>query len=64
MPLSFCCCIGQISVDLTPEGLLNRYRILTAIFSYLDLMQKEGIPRSLPPELRVMSDLGWRFQVR
>ncbi|CAN0276900.1 unnamed protein product [Ectocarpus sp. 13 AM-2016] len=25
-------------------------------------MQKEGIPRSLAPELRVMSDLGWRFQ--
>ncbi|CAN0120298.1 unnamed protein product [Ectocarpus sp. 6 AP-2014] len=52
----------EISVDLTPEGLLNRFHVLTAIFSYLDLMQKEGIPQSLAPELLVMSDLGWQFQ--
>lgn len=49
---------------MTPEGLKNRYKILTAVFSYLELMRKEGVPQFLAPELRLMSDLSWRFQVK
>ncbi len=49
---------------MTPEGLANRFKVLTALFSYLELIRKEGIPSYLPDELRALSDLGWRFQVR
>lgn len=48
---------------MTPEGLQKRFKILTALFSYLELMRKEGVPQFLAPELRRMSDLSWRFQV-
>ncbi|CAM9877673.1 unnamed protein product [Pylaiella littoralis] len=52
----------EISIDITPEGLQNRFKIMTTVFSYLELMRKEGVPEFLAPELRLMSDLSWRFQ--
>lgn len=54
--------LSQVGVELTPEGLSNRFKVVTAIFSYLDLMRKEGLPRYLYPEQRALADLGWRFQ--
>ena len=53
---------AQIEVELTPEGLRNRFKVLTALFSYLDLIRKQGVPAYLAPELQALSDLGWRFQ--
>lgn len=49
---------------MTPEGLVRRFDILAAVFSYLDLMRQEGVPSFLASELGVMLELGWRFQVR
>ncbi|CAM9761157.1 unnamed protein product [Pylaiella littoralis] len=54
--------IFEVEVDLTPEGFSNRFKVLTALFSYLNLIRKKGIPSYLPSELRDLSDLGWRFQ--
>ncbi|CAN0093194.1 unnamed protein product [Hapterophycus canaliculatus] len=48
---------------MTSEGLLNRFEILAALFSYLDLMRKEGMPAFLAPQLGMLSELLWRFQV-
>lgn len=53
----------QVEIDVTPEGLANRFKVLTALFSYLELIRKKGIPSYLPAELSDLSDLGWRFQV-
>ncbi|CAN0269727.1 unnamed protein product [Ectocarpus sp. 12 AP-2014] len=55
--------IYEIEVDLTPEGLSNRFKVLTALFSYVDLIRKKGVPSYLASELKDLSDLGWRFQV-
>lgn len=52
----------QVNVELTPEGLANRFKVLTALFSYLDLIRKEGVPGFLYPEQKALSDLGWRYQ--
>ncbi|CAM9610322.1 unnamed protein product [Scytosiphon promiscuus] len=52
----------EIVIDMTPEGLKNRFEILAALFSYLGLMRKNSIPHFLASELRAMSDLRWRFQ--
>ena len=52
----------QVEVALTPEGLANRSKVLTALFSYLDLIRREGPPPFLASELQALSDLGWRFQ--
>ncbi|CAM9687028.1 unnamed protein product [Hapterophycus canaliculatus] len=49
---------------MTPEGLVKRFDILAALFSYLDLMRKKGMPSFLASELQTMSDLHWCFQVR
>lgn len=49
-------------MQLTPEGLANRFKVITALFSYIDLIRKRGVPRFLPSELAALSDLGWRFQ--
>eukprot|EP00752_Nemacystus_decipiens_P006180 g5577.t1 len=54
--------IFDVEIDVTPEGLANRFKVLTALFSYLDLIRKKGIPSYLPGELSALSDLGWRFQ--
>lgn len=53
----------QVEIDVTPEGLANRFKVLTALFSYIELIRKKGIPDYLPAELSALSDLGWRFQV-
>ena len=53
---------AQIEVELTPEGLRNRFKVLTTVFSYLDLIRKQGMPSYLAPELQALSELGWRFQ--
>lgn len=49
-------------MDLTPEGLANRFNVLSALFGYLELIRKDGIPPHLASELQALSDLGWRFQ--
>ena len=49
-------------MELTPEGLRNRFKVLTALFSYLDIIRKQGVPTHLALELQSLSDLGWRFQ--
>eukprot|EP00904_Undaria_pinnatifida_P012432 jgi/Undpi1/8319/HiC_scaffold_25.g10788.m1 len=54
--------IFEIEVELTPEGLRNRFKVLTTVFSYLDLIRKQGMPSYLAPELQALSELGWRFQ--
>lgn len=56
-------CETQVEVDLTREGLANRYKVLSALFSYLALIRKQGIPSYLASELRDLADIGWRFQV-
>ncbi|CAM9553710.1 unnamed protein product [Scytosiphon promiscuus] len=55
-------CNNQVEVDLTPEGLTNRFKVLSALFSYLDLIRKKGVPSYLASELRDLADIGWRFQ--
>ncbi|CAM9610251.1 unnamed protein product [Scytosiphon promiscuus] len=52
----------RVSIDMTSEGLANRFEILAALFSYLDLMRKKGMPSFFASELQAMSDLRWRFQ--
>ncbi|CAN0276518.1 unnamed protein product, partial [Scytosiphon promiscuus] len=52
----------EVEIDMTPEGLNNRFEILAALFSYLGLMRTNSIPNFLASELRAMSDLRWRFQ--
>ncbi|CAM9359574.1 unnamed protein product, partial [Laminaria digitata] len=54
--------IFEVEVELTPEGLRNRFKVLTALFSYLELIRKQGVPAYLAPELQALSELGWRFQ--
>ncbi|CAM9240500.1 unnamed protein product, partial [Discosporangium mesarthrocarpum] len=51
----------EVGVDLTPEGLKNRYSVIAAIFSYLRLVRDKGIPSFLYKELPAIADLGWRF---
>ncbi|CAM9421779.1 unnamed protein product, partial [Hapterophycus canaliculatus] len=53
----------KVSIDMTSEGLTKRFDILAALFSYLDLMRKKGMPSFLASERQTMSDLRWRFQV-
>ncbi|CAM9514752.1 unnamed protein product, partial [Hapterophycus canaliculatus] len=54
--------IFEVEVDLTPEGLANRFKVLSALFSYLALIRKQGVPSYLASELRDLADIGWRFQ--
>lgn len=52
----------QVDIELTPEGLANRFDVVAALFSYLNLVREQGVPAFLYPEQRALSDLGWRFQ--
>lgn len=48
---------------MTSEGLVKRFDMLSALFSYLDLMRKKGVPGFVASECRAIADLRWRFQV-
>lgn len=52
----------QVGVALTPEGLTKRFKVISAVFSYLDLIRRSGLPSFLPSEIQTLSDLDWRFQ--
>ncbi|MDX1754742.1 MAG: insulinase family protein [Marinobacter sp.] len=54
--------ILEIAMELTPEGLANRERIIRLTFAYIDKIRNEGISRERFQEMRQLAEIGFRFQ--
>jgi len=51
-----------VSVELTIEGFKRRDEVVASIFSYLDLVRREGIPSYVLREVEDLSQVFWRFK--
>lgn len=52
----------SISMDLTKKGLKNQQLILEALFSYIDLIKREGIKKRYFDEQATMASIRFEFQ--
>lgn len=50
-----------ISLSLTDKGLLNRDKVIAAVFSYLSEMRQQGIKKEYFDEIRHVLDLDFRY---
>ena len=51
----------EIIVDLTSQGLAQVDRVTESIFSYVEMMRREGIPNHVFEEVLQLNELAWRF---
>jgi insulysin len=51
----------QVTISLTTLGLANVYKVLEAVYSYLDLIKQKEIPKYIFEEVLQLEELGWRF---
>ena len=51
----------QVTISLTTLGLANVYKVLEAVYSYLDLIKQKEIPKYVFGEVLQLEELGWRF---
>ena len=51
-----------VSVEFTPDGFGRKDEVIAAIFSYLDLIRKEGVPQYVLDEVKQMSDVFFKYK--
>ena len=51
----------EVKIQLTPKGLRNYKKIIRNVFQYLSLLRKTGLPRYVYDEVKLMSELDYRF---
>jgi insulysin len=52
----------ELTVNLTPQGLVQYERVLSMVFAGIDLLQRSGVPQHVFTERRTMATLEERFR--
>lgn len=50
------------ALDLTSEGLKRKEEVIESVFSYIKLLQTNGVPEYTYEETKKLSEIGWRFR--
>ena len=51
----------DVKIQLTPKGLRNYSKVIRNVFQYLRLLRKTGLPRYIYEEVKLMSEIDYRF---
>ena len=51
----------DVKIHLTPEGLRNYTKVIRRVFQYLRLLRETGLPRYIFEEVKLMSEIDYKF---